>query len=167
MDLEDITMLTKSQILSKDTLQEIFEEEGVNRVELLINLSARAKELKIKSEFEGKIKTANDSLKVERDKSIEHSKIVAELESRAKTAETRYLKGKIANEKGIPYALADRLIGDTEEELLKDAESVSALLAPRSAPPLFTNDTNHGLPGTPNATDAAFAQLLSELSQQN
>ena len=52
MDLEDIKMLTKSQILSKDTLQEIFEEEGVNRVELLINLSARAKELKIKSEFE-------------------------------------------------------------------------------------------------------------------
>lgn len=122
---------------------------------------------KIKNEYDGKIKSANDSLKAERDKSIEHSKIVSELEARAKTAETRYLKGKIANEKGIPYALADRLIGDTEEELLKDAESVSALLAPRNAPPLFTNDTNHGQPGTPNATDAAFAQLLSGLTQQS
>ena len=122
---------------------------------------------KIKSEFEGKIKAANESLKAERDKSLEHSKVVSELENRAKTAETKWLKGKVAMEKGIPFALADRLIGETEEELLKDAESVSSLLAPRNAPPLFTNEANHGQLGTPNATDAAFAQLLSGLTQQS
>lgn len=122
---------------------------------------------KIKNEFEGKIKSANDSLKAERDKSIEHSKVVSELEQRAKSAETKWLKGKVAMEKGIPFELADRLIGDTEEELLKDAESVSSLLAPKAAPPLFTNDANRGQSGTPNATDVAFAQLLSGLIQQS
>lgn len=118
---------------------------------------------KIKSEFEGKIKTANDSLKAERDKSIEHSKVVSELEQRAKSAETKWLKGKVAMEKGIPFELADRLIGDTEEELLKDAESVSSLLAPRTAPPMRTNEPQGTTPNNANA----YAALLANLAQQS
>lgn len=118
---------------------------------------------KVKSELEGKIKTANDSLKVERDKSIEHSKVVSELEQRAKNAETKWLKGKVAMEKGIPFELADRLIGETEEELLKDAESVSSLLAPKSAPPMRTNEPQGSTPNNANA----YAALLANLAQQN
>lgn len=118
---------------------------------------------KIKSELEGKIKSANDSLKIERDKSIEHSKVVSELEQRAKNAETKWLKGKVAMEKGIPFELADRLIGDTEEELLKDAESVSSLLAPRTAPPMRTNELQGTTPNNANA----YAALLANLAQQN
>ena len=109
---------------------------------------------KIKSDFEGKIKTANDSLKAERDKSLEHSKVVSELENRAKTAEAKWLKGKAAMEKGIPFALADRLIG----------ESVSSLLAPRSAPPLRTSEPGGAMPGDVNN---AYATLLASLTQQN
>lgn len=119
---------------------------------------------KIRSEYDGKIKVANDSLKAERDKSLEHSKIVSELENRAKTAESKWLKGKVAMEKGIPFALADRLIGETEEELLKDAESVSSLLAPKSAPPLRTNEASGAMPGDVNN---AYATLLASLTQQN
>lgn len=118
---------------------------------------------KLKSEFDGKIKAANDSLKAERDKFIEHSKVVSELEQRAKSAETKWLKGKVAMEKGIPFALADRLIGDTEEELLKDAESVSSLLAPKSAPPVRTNEPQGTTPNNANA----YAALLANLAQQN
>ena len=118
---------------------------------------------KVKSELEGKIKSANDSLKVERDKSIEHSKVVSELEQRAKNAETKWLKGKVAMEKGIPFELADRLIGDTEEELLKDAESVSSLLAPKAAPPMRTNEPQGTTPNNANA----YAALLANLAQQN
>ena len=118
---------------------------------------------KIKSELEGKIKTANDSLKLERDKSIEHSKVVSKLEQRAKNAETKWLKGKVAMEKGIPFELADRLIGETEEELLKDAESVSSLLAPKNAPPLRTNEPQGTTPNNANA----YAALLANLAQQN
>ena len=117
---------------------------------------------KLKSEFDGKIKAANDSLKAERDKSIEHSKVVSELENRAKSAETKWLKGKVAMEKGIPFELADRLIGETEEELLKDAESVSSLLAPKSAPPMRTNEPQGTNPNNANA----YAALLANLAQQ-
>lgn len=115
----------------------------------------------IKSDYDGKIKTANDTLKAERDKSLEHSKVVSELENRAKAAEIKYLKGKVATEKGIPYALADRLIGETEEDLLKDAESVSSLLAPRSTPPMFSNDASGN-----EATGAnKYAALLANINQ--
>ena len=117
---------------------------------------------KIKSEYDGKIKSANDSLKAERDKAIEHSKIVSELEQRAKSAETKWLKGKVAMEKGIPFELADRLIGETEEELLKDAESVSSLLAPKNAPPMRTNEPQGATPNNANA----YAALLANLAQQ-
>ena len=117
---------------------------------------------KLKSEFDGKIKAANDSLKAERDKSIEHSKVVSELENRAKSAETKWLKGKVAMEKGIPFELADRMIGETEEELLKDAESVSSLLAPKSAPPMRTNEPQGTNPNNANA----YAALLANLAQQ-
>jgi LPS O-antigen subunit length determinant protein (WzzB/FepE family) len=117
------------------------------------------------SGYEGKLKEANEALKAERDKSIEASKKVTEIEERAKVAETRYLKGKIAVEKGLPYELADRLIGETEEDLLKDAESISALLNPKSAPPLYSNDTRTSTGGTA-ATDAAYSQLLAGINQQ-
>lgn len=116
---------------------------------------------KVKSELEGKIKAANDSLKAERDKSIEHSKVVSELEQRAKNAETKWLKGKVAMEKGIPFELADRLIGETEEELLKDAESVSSLF--KAAPPLRTNEPQGTIPNNANA----YAALLANLAQQS
>lgn len=122
----------------------------------------------LKNGFEGKIKEVNEALKTERDKSIEHSKTVTELESRAKAAEQKYLKGKIAIQKGIPYELADRLIGETEEELLADAESVSSLLGHKSAPPMFSNDaktTNSG-GGDKRAIDAAYSQLLAGINQQ-
>lgn len=117
------------------------------------------------SGYEGKLKEVNEALKAERDKSIEASKKVTEIEERAKVAETRYLKGKIAVEKGLPYELADRLIGETEEDLLKDAESISALLNPKSAPPLYSNDTRTSTGGTA-ATDAAYSQLLAGINQQ-
>lgn len=118
---------------------------------------------KIKSDYEGKIKAANDAQKAERDKNVEISKTVSELEQKAKSAETKWLKGKVAMEKGIPFELADRLIGETEEELLKDAESVSSLLAPRTAPPMRTNEPQGTTPNNANA----YAALLANLAQQN
>ncbi len=117
------------------------------------------------SDYEGKLKEANEALKAERDKLIEASNKVTEIEERAKAAETRLLKGRIAIEKGIPYELADRLIGETEEDLVKDAESISSLLKPKAAPPLFSNDTRTSTGG--NAiTDAAYSQLLAGINQQ-
>ena len=78
-------------------------------------------------------------------------------------AEGKLLKNKIAHEKGIPLELAGRLIGTTEEELTKDAESMAGFFAPPAAPPLRSNAPS-GQPGADASLDAAYATLLASLT---
>ena len=76
---------------------------------------------KLKEDFEGKTKGLSEQLKAERDKHVESDKIIAEYKAKAEATEIKLLKNRIAIEKGIPFELSDRLIGSTEEELIKDA----------------------------------------------
>ena len=87
---------------------------------------------KLKEDFEGKTKGLSEQLKAERDKHVESDKIIAEYKAKAEATEVKLLKNRIAIEKGIPFELSDRLIGSTEEELIKDADvnaDVCAVLA--------------------------------------
>lgn len=87
----------------------------------------------------------------------------AGLLERVKTAEGTVLKGRVAAKYNIPAELADRLVGTTEEELAKDAESFASHLAPTPAPPLRSND-----PGGPSGQDnnAVWSTLLTALTQE-
>ena len=73
------------------------------------------------------------------------------------------LKGKVASKHKIPLELAERLVGDTEEALEKDAETFAGFMAPQSAPPMRTNDFSGG--SGANNLDAAYASLLSSMTQ--
>lgn len=53
---------------------------------------------------------------------------IAELNSKIKAYETDSAKTRIALEKGLPYAMASRLKGETEEDIAKDAESMIQLM---------------------------------------
>lgn len=46
----------------------------------------------------------------------------------------KLLRLKVAGEKGIPLAMADRLRGETEEEMVADAEALLPLLKPAEGP---------------------------------
>lgn len=78
--------------------------------------------------------------------------------SRADAAEAKLLKISVAQKKGIPVELAERLTGSTEEELAKDAENFSGFLRPAAAPPLANLDNPAA-----NRTDAALAELSNSL----
>ena len=53
------------------------------------------------------------------------------------------MKAKVARNSGIPIELADRLSGKDEEELKKDAESMSKILKKSRKPqPLASNDND-------------------------
>lgn len=118
---------------------------------------------KLKEDFEGKTKGLSEQLKAERDKHVESDKIIAEYKAKAEATEIKLLKNRIAIEKGIPFELSDRLIGSTEEELIKDAESVSALLNHKAAPPMFSNEKNGNQGG--NNDTAKYAELLTSLTK--
>ena len=76
-----------------------------------------------------------------------------------KQYETKELKYRIANEKGIPLELAGRLSGETEEELKQDAETLSSFVAKKQQP-LPLKDTE---PAKIDDEDAAYREMLEDL----
>ena len=106
----------------------------------------------IKADFDKQIKAAQDSLKEAQEKLKDHDNVVSELTTRAKNAETSLLKSKVAIAAKLPIEMADRLVGETEDDLKADAEKLSGLMAPQGGgtpppkvpPPAGGNDNGMG-----------------------
>ena len=83
------------------------------------------------------------------------------MNGKLKAFETAALKSRIAHEAGLPYDLAGRLTGDTEEAIKADAEKLSALF--KSAKPKEPlKDTE---PQNVGGIDAAYKQLLKQIDE--
>lgn len=87
----------------------------------------------------------------------------------AQAAVPALLKRAVAAEAGLPPELAGRLVGDTEDELLADAESLKALLAPAGAPPV--DDPPKGWPNAPqgprgNPKPQGLAEQIAQLQAE-
>lgn len=95
-------------------------------------------------------------------KSIDDGKSIAEELESAKTQIKNYeigsVKTKVAHEMGLPYEMAARLRGETEEDIRKDAESMKGLFPKKAAPPLRSDE-----PETVDSKKAAMKKMLSEL----
>ena len=70
-----------------------------------------------------------------------YKKKLEEAQGKLKGYEIKSLKMKIANENNIPFELAEKLSGDNEEALRKDAETMAKFLKTKNVPPLSTTDT--------------------------
>ena len=66
---------------------------------------------------------------------------LAEKDNLIKDYEIKNLKYRIANENGIPLELASKLSGETEEDLKKDAETLSSFITKKQTLPLRTTET--------------------------
>lgn len=109
-------------------------------------------------DYESQIQTLTNDLTKAREKLTEKETAYAELETRAKTAEIAQLKTKVALESGIPIELANRLSGDTEDELKADAETWKQFL-PKSRMPGKSSES-----GSPNTErDAMLKGVLDKL----
>lgn len=63
-----------------------------------------------------------------------YQKLFEEREAELKTERTNNLRMKVALSKGLPAELIDRLRGDDEESLVKDADSLLSLFKPAEQP---------------------------------
>ena len=117
---------------------------------------------KLRGEYDSQLAQAQTDLEAMTKKVADHDQTVADLTARAVKAETSLLKGEVANKHGIPLELAGRLVGETKEDLEKDAESFASLMSPRTAPPLRSNDPSQGSAG--GNLESAYAAVLSQLS---
>ena len=87
----------------------------------------------------------------------ERDSSIADLTAKNKAYETASVKTRIAREYNIPYELADRLSGDTEDDIKKDAEKLSAFVDRKKTAPLFDLDTGSG------KDDSAYKNLLKSI----
>lgn len=115
----------------------------------------------LKESYEKRLKDADVFVKDAKEKLDGHNSALAELQARAEKAENSLLKNRIAHESGVPLELASRLIGDTEDDLKKDAEALASFIKPHSAPPMRSNEPTTQT----NNHDAALASMLSALTQ--
>lgn len=85
---------------------------------------------------------------------------VTELTARAETAEGAVLRLKVAHANNLPYEMAERLKGVTEEEMTADAKELAKLVAPPIVAPLASTE-----PGNVNLSgaDAAYMEMASAL----
>ena len=100
-----------------------------------------------------KLKAFEDRDKSETDKLTEKA---SEAEKRAERAEKALLRAQVAGEKKLPAELADRLQGDTKEELEADAERLAELVKPAGAP---TVDTDAGK-GSGSSGETSFNDII-------
>ena len=75
--------------------------------------------------------------------------------------ETAAVKRRIAHETGLPFEMADRLSGSTEDEIRADAESLSKFVTGSVQPaPMYSAETPPS-----NTSDAALKKMLQEMKQ--
>lgn len=87
-----------------------------------------------------------------------HQKDADELNAKIKGYETGSVKTRIALELGLPYSLAERLSGENEEDIRKDAEQMAKLLTPKETAPLA--GTEDPKTGSKDAELRALAETL-------
>jgi len=84
---------------------------------------------------------------------------VAKKDAQIKGYESSSVKTRIAHEMGLPYELAARLSGETEEDIRKDAEALSKVIGQQEAP---LASTERGVPKD-NNTRVALKGVLDGL----
>jgi len=88
---------------------------------------------------------------------------IADLTAKNKQYETASVKARIAHEKGLPYELAERLSGETEQDIAADAEKLAQFVgSQKPAAPLYAPQ---GGTGAASGTDTALMAMLGELSE--
>ena len=94
-----------------------------------------------KENLEKQVKDLNGTLTATNEKYAGYDKNIEELNGKIKDYEVKNLKYRIANESGIPLELAGKLSGETEEDLKKDAETLSSFITKKQILPLKATET--------------------------
>lgn len=114
-------------------------------------------------ELNGKIKTLeeqNQGLEEKVKNQPDNESEINELKSKVKAHETNSVKMRIANELGIPFDMADRLKGDDEDAIRKDAEIISKFMTKDTyVPPLGNTEGNQ------KSEDDKYKALLKGLEK--
>lgn len=106
------------------------------------DLASKTEELNNKIvELGNSLNVANDKANADSEEIAKRDQTIADLEAKAKKYETDSVKIRIALDNGLPYELANKLNGETEEELIKDAQKMASFLKPTNSMPMRNTDS--------------------------
>ena len=115
------------------------------------------------AEYEATLGTMTKEAEENAKKYSEYDKKLADLQAKVKGYETGSVKTRIAHETGIPFELAERLSGDTEEEIRKDAETLSKFIGGvKKSAPLRNSDS-----GNDDSKTSALRAFAASLVNNN
>lgn len=130
-------------------------------------LERKAKEVEKKYEgflspeqVEAKITEASKQIASLSEQLKEKETEISTLNDKTKALEVDAIKIKVVNDLGLPFGLASRLSGTTEEEIKADAESLKTFVAPVKVPPLANPEGEK----TVDPTTSALIAMAKDLS---
>ena len=121
-------------------------------------LSENNKKIK---ELEDKNGTLSSQLEEADKKNKDFEAQIAERDGKIKGYESSAMKVKIAREVGLPYEAAERLAGEDEDAIRKDAESLKVIIG--SGKPAPQRKSTEGNYGSDSDTEAGLRNMLKGL----
>lgn len=116
-------------ITTQDELDNVIKDRLARQKETIESQYQDYEEIKKrKEELETEVGSLNETIKATNEKYANHDADLSDLNAKLKDYEMSNMKTKIALQYGIPYNLASRLVGEDEETLSKDAESLASLV---------------------------------------
>ena len=116
------------------------------------------------SDLNKKIEEMGTSLNSANDKAKADAEALASLEAKVKGYETASVKSRVAHEVGIPYELANKLSGETEEDIRKDAETLKPFVTQKQTPPLRDPESRDA--GSGDATKESLKKIVQNLKKE-
>lgn len=114
--------------------------------------------------YDKQIGDLNSALSAANEKAAKYDADIAERDAKIKGYETAAVRTKVGHEAGLPYELHSRLVGETEDEIRKDAESLAKIMKAQAAPPLAAPEK----PVTKrDEQKAAYKSMLDEMKGEN
>ena len=154
--MTEFKVISTQEELNK-VIQDRLARQKENYEKRLAELEAKANETEaLTAKLEDQAK-AIESFKAA---AVDSDSKLADLHEKISNYELKDLKRRVALANGLSYALADRLVGDTEEALTADAQSLLTFVnATAPLAPLKDNEPKLG------GQDEAFKGLLKNLEQ--
>ncbi len=95
-----------------------------------------------KADLESQVGTLQSTIEQSKAGQEDYTKQISDLTSKVAGYETANLRTRIALQNGLPYDLADRLVGEDEESIKADAERLSSFVAKPHSVPLKNVEPN-------------------------
>lgn len=130
-------------IETQDELDRIISERLSRQKESFEKQLADYDQLKTaKADLESQVGTLQSTIEQSKAGQEDYTKQISDLTSKVAGYETANLRTRIALQNGLPYDLADRLVGEDEESIKADAERLSSFVTKQHSAPLKDVEPN-------------------------